>query len=303
MLIASICLVVRAEDGWMHYGSSLAGDRYATPSEISPENVDRLSLAWIYRTGDATSGDAFDGNPSKFRATPILVDGKLIASTGFNRVFALNPATGEEIWTFDPNVDFSRKYSEMFTSRGVAAWKDASDDVERCSARIFLGTLDARLFAIDADSGLLCEDFGKGGTVDLSAGIKRYRKWDYSVTSPPTVVGDLVIVGSAIGDNGAAHLESGVVRAYDVRSGSQVWSWDPIPRSTDHPGASSWTNVRRNRTGGANVWSVMSADHTRDLVFLPTTFPSPDFYGGKRLGDNAFANSVVALRASTGEFV
>ena len=287
--------------GWPHYGGSLAGDRYAAPSRISPDSIGRLTRAWVYRTGDATDGGGFDGNPSKFRATPILLGGKLIVSTGFNRVFALDPATGREIWTFDPNVDFSKKYSEMFTSRGVAAWQDA--DTGPCRTRIFLGPLDARLFVLDGDTGIPCADFGDGGEVDLAAGIWRYRKRDFSVTSPPTVVGDLVIVGSAIGDNGAAQLEPGVVRAYDVREGTLVWSWDPVPRSDDHPGADSWAKVRRNRTGGANVWSVMSADPGRDLVFLPTTSPSPDFYGGKRLGHNAFANSVVALRASSGEFV
>lgn len=290
-------------DEWSHYGGSLAGDRYASLSRITPETVSRLVPLWTYRTGDAASGEEFDGQPSRFRATPILFDGKLIASTGFNRVFALNPETGNEIWSFDPKVDFSKKYSEMFTSRGVAAWQEDSDKRGPCRARVFLGTLDARLLAIDADTGELCADFGKRGEVDLSAGIRRYRKRDYSVTSPPLVVGNLVIVGSAIGDNGAAHLESGVVRAYDAHDGSLVWAWDPIPRSQDHPGAKSWSKPKGNRTGGANVWSVMSADPERDLVFLPTTSPSPDFYGGERLGDNAFANSVVSLKASTGEFV
>lgn len=290
-------------EGWPHCGGSLAGDRHATPSSITPGNVGRLSLAWIYRTGDAKDGEGFDGNPSRFRATPILVGDRLIASTGFNRVFALDPATGQEIWTYDPGVDFSEKYSEMFTSRGVAAWSGPASDPERCRERVFLGTLDARLIALDAGAGVPCTDFGRNGQVDLSAGIRGYRKRDYSVTSPPTVVGDLVIVGSSIGDNGAARLESGMVRAYDVRNGALAWSWDPLPRSDDHPGADGWPRARRNRTGGANVWSVMSADPGRDLVFLPTTSPSPDFYGGRRPGDNAFANSVVALRASTGEFV
>ena len=302
-LSAPIGLQGETDEGWPHYGGSLGGDRFATPSGITPENVSLLVPVWIHRTGDASDGEKFDGNPSRFRATPILFDGKLIASTGFNRVFALDPRTGEEIWKFDPKVNFSKSYSEMFTSRGVAAWQDGADKSGPCSARVFLGTLDARLLAIDADTGELCEDFGKRGEVDLSAGIRRYRKHDYSVTSPPTVVGNLVIVGSAIGDNGAANLESGVVRAYDVRDGSLVWAWDPIPRSQDHPGAKSWTKPKGNRTGGANVWSVMSADPDRDLVFLPTTSPSPDFYGGERLGDNAFANSVVSLKASTGEFV
>ncbi|MYE84373.1 MAG: pyrroloquinoline quinone-dependent dehydrogenase [Gammaproteobacteria bacterium] len=290
-------------EGWPHYGGSLAGDRQATPSSITPGNVGRLSVAWTYRTGDATDGEDFEGNASRFRATPIVVAGRLIASTGFNRVFALDPASGKELWTYDPDVDFSDKYSEMFTSRGVAAWRGPASDAEPCRERVFLGTLDARLVALDAATGAPCEDFGRKGQVDLSAGIRGYRKRDYSVTSPPTVVGDLVIVGSSIGDNGAAHLESGVVRAYDVRDGAPAWSWDPIPRSDDHPGAGAWQRVRRNRTGGANVWSVMSADPGRDLVFLPTTSPSPDFYGGRRPGDNSFANSIVALKASTGEFV
>lgn len=211
------------EDGWSHYGGSLAGDRYAATSAITPENVENLSLAWTYRTGDATAGRDFDGNPSRIRATPILVQGKLIISTGFNRVHALHPATGEEIWKYDPKVDFSRSYSEMFVSRGVAAWQGPTSIAGPCRTRVFLGTLDARLIAIDADTGTPCGDFGDGGEVDLSVGIRRYYKWDYSVTSPPTVVGDVVVVGSAVGDNGAAELQPGTVRGYDVRDGSLVW--------------------------------------------------------------------------------
>ena len=263
----------------------------------------QLSEAWTYRTGDATDGSEFDGDPSNFKATPVQVQNKLIFSTGFNRVIALDPATGTELWVFDTSVDFSKSYSEMFTSRGVAVWVDTKESTNQCRVRVFAGTLDARLIAINADTGELCPDFGKAGQIDLSAGIRRYRQWDYSLTSPPTVVGDLVIVGSAIGDNGAAHLEPGLIRAFNVRNGSLAWLWDPIPRSDNHPGSASWVNVHQNRTGGANVWSVMSADSERDLVFLPTTSPSPDFYGGNRLGNNAFANSVVALRASTGKFV
>ena len=292
-----------AAEGWPHYGGSLQGDRYAAPSAITVESVERLAQAWVYRTGDATDGDGFHGSRSKFQATPILVHDKLIASTGFNRVFALDPGTGKELWTFDPEVSFARRYSEMFASRGVEAWHGPAPDPPPCRTRVFLGTLDARLIAIDAETGTRCVDFGKQGEVDLRAGIRPYSKPDYSVTSPPTVVGDLVIVGSSIGDNGAVHVESGVVRAYDVRDGSLTWSWDPIPHSKAHPGADGWAKIKGNRTGAGNVWSVMSADPGRDLVFLPTTSPAPDFYGGERLGDNTFANSVVALRASTGEFV
>lgn len=294
---------IKGVETWSHYGSSLKGDRYVSPSKISPENVEFLSQAWMYKTGDATDGADFDGNPSRFRATPVLINGKLIFSTGFNRVIALDPASGKEIWSFDPKVNFTKSYSEMFTSRGVAVWIDPDMNVDRCKERVFAGTLDARLIALDAKTGELCLQFGKAGQVDLSAGIRRYRKWEYSLTSPPTVVGELVIVGSSIGDNGAASLESGLIRAFDARDGSLSWRWDPIPRHKDHPGSTSWSDTRRNRTGGANVWSVMSADAERDLIFLPTTSPSPDFYGGRRLGDNAYANSVVALKASTGAFV
>ena len=289
--------------GWSHYGASLAGDRYAAPSAITPEGVEKLSLAWVYRTGDTTNGGGFGGSSSRFQATPILVRDRLIASTGFNRVFALDPATGAEIWTFDPGVDFSRPYSEPFASRGVADWHGPASVADPCRTRVFLGTLDARLIALDADTGAPCADFGEGGEVDLSVGIRGYHERDYSVTSPPAVVGDHIVVGSAVGDNGSAETQPGVVRAYDVRDGSLAWSWDPLPRADDHPGAAGWATATDNRTGGGNVWGVMAADAERDLVFLPTTSPAPDFYGGLRLGDNTFANSVVALRASTGEFV
>lgn len=292
------------EQSWLHYGGSLAGDRYVAPSAISPETIHTLSPAWEFRTGDATSSTKYGGRSSKFRATPILLDNKLIFSTGFNRVFAINPETGKQVWTFDPKVDFSRGYSEMFTSRGVAGRKNLSQHGNQiCSAQVFLGTLDARLIALDARTGQKCPYFGDDGEVDLSKGIRNYRRWDYSVTSPPIVVGDLVVVGSAIGDNGATELESGIVRAYHATSGNLVWSWDPIPRSADHPSVTSWTDGANSKTGGGNVWSVMSADAERDIIYLPTTSPSPDFYGGKRLGDNAYANSIVALRASTGQFL
>ena len=290
-----------AEDDsqWAHYGGSLAGDRFASQVDISPATANELERAWVFRTGDATDGTGYGGGPSSFKATPLLFEGRLYFSTGFNRVYAVDAASGEQVWRFDPAVDFSRPYSEMFTSRGVALWTGQGDGA--CAARIFAGTLDARLIALDARTGSPCADFGEDGVVDLSVSIRNYRKQDYSLTSPATVVGDLVIVGSSVGDNGAVELESGVVRAFDVRTGRESWRWDPIPREPADDGWESWADGSGARTGGANVWSIISADEERDLVFLPTTSPSPDFYGGARLGDNAHANSIVALRASTGE--
>jgi quinoprotein glucose dehydrogenase len=182
-------------------------------------------------------------------------------------------------------------------SRGVSLWQ-ASD--ERAQQRIFLGRLDARLVALDAATGKPCADFGTGGEVDLAAGLPRTFRGMFAVTSPPAIVGDAVIVGSAIGDNGRFDTSPGVVRAFDVRSGKLLWSWDPIPRNPSDDGFDTWHGPDATKTGAANVWSVISADRERGWVFLPTSCPSPDFYGGKRLGDNLYANCVVALDAKTG---
>ncbi|MEM9170072.1 MAG: PQQ-binding-like beta-propeller repeat protein [Pseudomonadota bacterium] len=292
-----------AGQDWRHWGGDLGGRRFADAPQLTPERVRGLTEAWRFRTGDATDGDEYFGRASTFKATPILVDDKLVLSSPFNRVFALDPTTGEQVWRFDPQVDFSIKYAEMFTARGVAAHTDPAAAGAPCGTRIFLGTLDARLIALDAATGERCDAFGDGGEIDLAKGVGRVRRGEYSVTSPPTVVGDVVVVGSSIGDNGLAKLEDGTVRAFDVRTGAMKWRFNPVPRSPDDPGAETWVDESFEKSGAGNVWSVMAADAARDLVFLPTTSPSPDFFGGLRPGNNAPANSLVALRASTGELV
>ena len=174
----------------------------------------------------------------------------------------------------------------------MSLWVDTdADNNTVCQARIIEGTIDARLIAVDARSGQLCSQFGQGGIVDLNPGHNRYpnsRSSDYQVTSPPAILGNHIIVGSSIGDNWNVDTGRGTVRAFDAKTGDLAWSWDPIPHKTDSVGA-------------ANVWSIMAVDEERDLVFVPTSSPSPDFYGGKRPGSNAFANSVVALKGTTGE--
>lgn len=249
-----------------------------------------LEEAWRYRTGD----------PVSFKATPILIDRTLVFPTGRNHVVAVDAATGRERWRHDAQVDYSRSYSEQFTARGVAIW---STEAAPCAPRILFGTQDARLIALDAKTGEPCAPFGDGGEVDLRADIENLRPFDYSITSPPAVIGDTVVVGSAVGDNGKVTVESGVVRGYDARDGRLIWHWDPIPRSSDRAEAAEWEADAWRDTGAANVWSIISADLERDLIFLPTTSPAPDFFGGERLGDNRHANSIVALRASSGEFV
>jgi quinoprotein glucose dehydrogenase len=176
----------------------------------------------------------------------------------------------------------------------VAAWQGPLVVKGRCSTRIFIGTLDARLIALDGDSGKPCFDFGTDGEVDLTTEVKLRDPGDYQVTSAPAIYQDLVITGSAIGDNRAVTPERGIVRAFDVHTGKLRWSWDPIA-----PLAYQTTP----RTGAGNTWSTISVDAAHGLVFIPTGSASPDYYGGIRKGDNKWANSVVALRASTGEFV
>jgi quinoprotein glucose dehydrogenase len=294
----------RDVDGdWPTYGNDPGGTRYSPLAQIDRANVDRLRVAWTYRTGDLPAG-AWANSRIAFEATPIHVDGTLYLSTPFGRVIALDGETGAERWTFDPSVDRNGVFA-VITSRGVSTWLDpAAAPGSGCRRRIFVGTLDARLFALDAATGSPCQDFGRGGEVSLAAGIAVGADCRcYFVTSPPAIVNGLVVIGSTIGDNRAVSVERGVVRAYDARTGALRWTWDPIPTRADDPAAATWAGESWRRTGAANVWSVMSVDHERGLIFAPTSSPSPDFYGGARLGANAYANSVVALRASTGEVV
>jgi quinoprotein glucose dehydrogenase len=280
------------DSGWPNYGHDPGGSRYSPAAQFNRDNVGQLKVAWSYRTGALDQvGD--DKRNAAFEATPILVDGKLYLSTPFDHVIALEPETGKKIWEYDPKLDTSHGFSEV-TSRGVSAWKDsAARPGQLCGLRIFIGTLDARLIALDGETGKPCADFGANGQVDLTKDVNLRDAGQYQVTSSPAIAGDLVITGSSIGDNRAVELERGIVRAFEVRSGKQRWSWDPIP----------WASKSSPRTGAGNAWSTLSVDAERDLVFIPTGSASPDYFGGLRRGDNKWANSVVALKASSGEFV
>ncbi len=282
----------RTTVGWPNYGNDLGGSRYSPLTQINTKNVSQLKIAWTYRTG-ALEPVTDLNRKAAFEATPIMVEGKLFLSTPFDQVVALDPRTGAQLWKYDPKIHRARGYSEV-TSRGVAAWIDKTAKAgQACRLRIFVGTIDGRLIVVDGESGKVCPSFAAFGQIDLTEDVNLRDDGDYQVTSAPTVVGDAVIVGSSIGDNRAVSLERGIVRAYDARSGKQLWSWDPIP----------WASGTSPRTGAGNAWSTISADPERGLVFVPTGSASPDYYGGIRKGDNKWANSVVALRASTGELV
>jgi len=288
-------------NGWSHYGGNAGGNRFSSMSNINTENVSTLALAWLYQTGDLNNRpEALQQSATE--GTPLLVEGSLIFCTPFNEVIAVNPGNGEELWRFDPQINLKQDPANQFVCRGVAYWQDRAG-IAACPSRILMGTNDARLIAIDATNGKRCQDFGENGEVKINPGMELWWPGEFQITSPPVIAGDTVIVGSAIGDNARVEAPAGSVRAFDVRTGAAKWEFDPIPRNAPDPASVSWQGDQPPREGHANVWAPMSVDQTRDLIFLPTSSPSPDFYGGLRPGDNRHANSVVALRAGTGELV
>lgn len=269
---------------WPNYGNDPGGMRFSSLTQVNRENVSKLQPAWTFHTGDIS--DRRDGTRTGFETTPLFVDETLFLTTPFNRVIALDPATGRQRWAFDPKIDRHYASGDGLVNRGLATWIDIKRSARAaCRRRLFEATIDARLIAVDAATGRPCADFGSHGEVSLRD-VRGFRAGPYHMTSPPAVVDDVVVIGSAIDDNTSVDMPSGVVRAFDVRSGKLRWSWDPLPGS-----------------GGANAWSIMTVDPDRHLVFVPTGSPSPDYFGGLRPGDNKWANSVVALRAGTGEVV
>jgi quinoprotein glucose dehydrogenase len=294
---------VRSAADWPVYGRDSGGSRYSPLSQINRQNVKNLKVAWVYRTGDVSDGSQ-TAETSQFEATAIMVDGGLYLCTPFNRVIALDPQTGARRWSYDPKIDLSVPYGDGLTCRGVSTWVDKKQSINQtCRRRVFVATNDGRLIALDSATGIPCADFGKSGQVELTRGVGTFHPGEYHITSPPAVIGDLIIVGSAISDNERVDAPRGVVRAFDARTGALRWSWDPVPQSRKDPAWETWKNGSAPHNGAANVWSIISVDPVRNLVFLPTSSASPDFYGGERRGDNLFSDSVVALRASTGKLV
>ena len=285
---------------WGHYGGDQFGQRFSRLNEINRKNVTHLTVAWTYRTGENGAGFA-RANKLSFEATPVLAFGLLYLETPTNIVIALDPETGVQRWRFDPHIDRARQYAEA-SSRGVSIWEDSdSRHTGACTRRVLTGTLDARLLALDAATGAACQDFGTAGQVDLTSGLRIRDRADYLVTSPPAIYGNVVVVGSAIGDNRASDVERGVIRAFDARSGALLWAFDPIPDSPTHPAAAEWNLAQAATTGAGNSWGLMSIDDDNGLVLVPTGSASPDYFGGGRLGSNRFADSLLALDAKSGK--
>src|SRR5437879_2384231 len=284
---------------WRLYGGDAGGTRSSQLKQINRQNVRNLKRAWTYHMGEMDRG----GNETNrhhiapFESTPIVIDGVLYFSTPPNRVIALDAETGQEIWQFDPQAGLAgpRKF---FQHRGVSYWQSKTGE----EGRILYGTFDGRLMALDAKTGKPRREFGKDGTVDLRAGVAdAYPGAEYSVTSPPAIYQDLVITGAAVPEY-PSKGPSGEVRAFDVSSGKLVWSFHTIPRPGEL-GHESWEGDAWKERTGANVWSIMSVDAERGLVFLPIGSASYDFYGADRKGLDLFSNSLVALDAASGQLV
>ena len=286
---------------WPEYGGDKGGLKYSPLAQIDAGNVARLKPAWTYRHGDFADGKGEYGKTS-FQATPIVVGDSLYFCTAFNRVIALDAETGAERWAFDPALRTKKGEGPYpLTCRGVAHWTDrVAAQGAACASRIFTGTRDSELIALDARTGKPCSDFGRDGRVSLREGIGKAADWETYPTSPPIVIRNRVIIGALVADSLRVDAPPGVIRAYDARTGMLVWAWDPVPPGWKQRPTS---DGRIYEAGTPNVWSILSGDEERGLVFLPTGNASPDSFAAAREGLDYYASSTVALDALDGSVV
>ncbi|MCO7574532.1 MULTISPECIES: glucose/quinate/shikimate family membrane-bound PQQ-dependent dehydrogenase [Pseudomonas chlororaphis group] len=286
---------------WAHWGNTTAGNRFAALDQINKGNIGQLQVAWTFRTGDLPESN---GAGAEDQNTPLQIGDTVYTCTAYGKVFALDADTGAERWKFDPK-GYAPNWQRC---RGLGYFDASAVPVSQfstpaaapaaCTRRLFLPTGDARLIALDAETGKPCEDFGLQGTVDLKTDMGEIKPGYYQQTSTPLVAGTVVIVGGRVADNFSTGEPPGVVRAFDVRSGELMWAWDPgNPATTKRPPAGE-TYTR----GTPNVWSAMSYDAKLGLVYLPTGNATPDFFGGQRSEfDDQWSSSVVALDVKTGQ--
>ncbi|HEY0878162.1 MAG TPA: membrane-bound PQQ-dependent dehydrogenase, glucose/quinate/shikimate family [Zeimonas sp.] len=310
---------------WHAYGRTDAGRRYSPLSQITPENVSRLAVAWRFETGDLR-GQPGDPPETTFEVTPLKIGERLFLCTPHQQVIALDATTGEKIWEYDPKIR-DRLALQHLTCRGLSyddgtasrpsdgvrdaarvrrsAKADlpiAADDartVERCSAKLFMPTADGRIIAIDPDNGSVCRSFGDGtGQIDLWANMPNVNPGGYYSTSPVVVARGLIVVGGTVLDNVSTHETSGVVRAFDASTGALVWNFDPAKPDETAPIAPDATYTPNS----PNSWSIASVDPALGLVYLPMGNAPPDQYGAKRTdAEERFSSSVVALELDTGK--
>ena len=283
---------------WTQYGGNNAA-RFSPLGDITRGNVKELEIAWTHRSGDFSDGSG-DWSFTSLQVTPLMAGNTIYYCTPFGRVFALDAETGRERWVFDPQVRNKRSGLYPALCRGVSLWRGKEDNGAPCSSRILYGTRDAELIALDAETGQPCDDFGNKGRVALKEGIEGARHWEYYPTSPPYIIGDLAVIGAMVPDNERKDVPSGVVRAFDVRTGVMTWAWEPVSEGYRQRHRDELGNTRYH-LGSPNVWAPISGDPKANLVFVPTGNPAPDLYGGDRDGIDFYGSSVVALDAASGE--
>jgi len=290
LLVVALLLwpILAAAQGWPTYGGEAGGQRYSAAGLITRANVHLLSQAWTFHTGERPRPGP---HGMSFEDTPILANGRLLVCTPSDRVVALDPLTGRQEWAFDPKLPADLKPAPDFVCRGVAVWHDAEATPDAaCRTRVALATLDARVIELDLATGRLCEGFGEHGTVTLTSAPPPLYPGELVLDSPPAVLGDALIVGSAIDDMTRISTPGAEVRALDARTGAPRWQFDPSPARDGE-----------RLSGGGNVWAPIAVDAASGLVFLPTAGPSVSYWGGERPGEDLFASSVVALDGAAGK--
>src|SRR6185436_765979 len=281
---------------WPFVGGDPENTKYSPLADINADNVQRLHIVWQWQHGE-TRRDDHQTAPGNFETTPLMIDGVLYVTTPYNNLVALSADTGKELWRFDGEAyKLGQIPGTGFKHRGAAVWRDGAN------LRVFLNSR-TRLFSIDAKTGKPVQSFGSGGSVSLVTGFPKKIADERQVTqgSPPVVYRNLVIVAHAVPDRYQQRNDPpGIVQAFDARTGRRVWVFNIIPQAPDDFGADSWGNESWRFTGHANVWAPMTIDPARGLLYLPTSTPSSDFYGGRRPGANLFAESLVCVDAATG---
>jgi quinoprotein glucose dehydrogenase len=285
LLLLSCCGMKDDHKTWSVYRGDASNTAYSSLDQINKDNVSQLQVAWTYHTGDAEQG-----NGSAIQCNPIIVNGMMYLTSPKLKLIAVNPATGKEVWKFDP---FQGEQSQG-VNRGVTFWQDGNEK------RIFF-TAGSRLYALDAENGKLISDFGQDGAVDLRQGLGREpEKLFVAASSPGVIFKDLLIQGTALGEGYDA--APGFIRAYDVRTGKIAWTFHTIPQPGE-AGYETWPPDAYKEVGGVNSWAGMSLDKKRGIVFIPTGSPAFDFYGGNRKGQNLYGNCLLALNAESGRLI
>jgi quinoprotein glucose dehydrogenase len=276
---------------WYTFNGDLKAQKYSTQTQITPDNVDKLKVAWQMHTGDVSKGGG-EMPSSDWSATPLFVNDTLYVSTPFYRIFALEPDTGKVKWTYDSHSALKALTQPDLKTRGVAYWQAESPALgQACQKIVYLGTMDAKLHAVDADTGNACAGFGQNGVLDVNQWNSRNATWPLSVLQPPTVYKNTLFIGWAGKDWALAEAPAGSVFAVDAETGALKWTFNALPADV------------ANQTGTANVWASMSVDRDNNLLFLPVSSPSPNFYGGDRKEALPLVTSITALNADTGAVV